>query len=541
MKRTKKIVSILLTLVMALAMSIPAFAEDNSASGGGPSETTYEMEGSLTNGSITIDNAVVGQTYSAYQILYLEKYDSEKNAYLYKANSKWENWLKNNEEAKQYVSFVSDKGQTEYVIWAKKDDNGIDTGMETFAKIAQAYATSSNSGISAVKEIKANRTTVTFSDLKLGYYLVDTSLGTLCSLNTTKPSVIINEKNTEPTIEKKVQEDSDKSWGDENTAQIGDTVEFKTTVHAKKGAQGYVVHDQMSEGLTLIKDVEADSENNISEIINIEVSVGDSTLTKGTDYNITYDVSCTDKDNKPAVCAFHITFEQAYLDKITGDTDIVIEYSAILNENAKISTDVNTNKTKLDYGSDAQGKPTDSTEWDETKTYTYKFQIVKTDAKNYLLDGAKFELYTAKTDGTKIPLVEVSTGNYRVATEAEKADQSFTSAEIVAKDGKAFVSGLDANTTYWLEETKAPDGYNKLAARVEVKILEANLEATFDLDETSETYNAWQSGGVHVTNYTGTELPSTGGIGTTVFYAVGVILALGAAVALVARRRMRTE
>ena len=121
-----------------------------------------------------------------------------------------------------------------------------------------------------------------------------------------------------------------------------------------------------------------------------------------------------------------------------------------------------------------------------------------------------------------------------MATGEEQKAEGFVSA--VIKAGKATVEGLDANTSYWLQETKAPAGYNILAKRVEVKIEEANLTTTMDGD-------VWETGdgGVQITNQTGTELPETGGMGTTLFYVVGGLLVVGAAVLLITRRRMSRE
>ena len=159
------------------------------------------------------------------------------------------------------------------------------------------------------------------------------------------------------------------------------------------------------------------------------------------------------------------------------------------------------------------------------------FDIIKTDSSMKVLNGAKFELYDAQTAGNKIDLVKVSDGVYRVATATEKNAEGFTSAVIEA--GKATVKGLDANTTYWLEETEAPAGYNKLAGRVEVKIENSNLTTNM----TGDTW-ATDNGGVQITNKTGTELPSTGGMGTTLFYTLGSILVLGAGILLVTKKRM---
>lgn len=479
--KMKKIASLLLALAMVFAMTVTAFAA---------------QEGTLSGGSITINDAVPGETYNIYQLLYLESYNANTKAYSYKANSAWETWLRTQTA---YVSF----DKQGYVTWVAGAD------AAAFAKLAQVQAakmTADGTVVAPAATEGAAYSTVTFTDLKLGYYLVDTSLGALCSLDTTNPSVTMEEKNEIPTIDKQVKEDSNGVWDDENTAQIGDTVEFKTTIHAKAGAQNYVLHDAMSEGLTLNPD-------------SISVAVGDRALTKGTDYRA---VTSGLTDN----CDFHIVFAQSFLDSISTATDIVVSYTAVLNEKAVISTGANTNKTKLGYGDKSE------TQWDETRTYTFKFDVVKTDSKKELLTGAKFELYDAKTGGSKIDLVKESDGTYRVATPAEKAAEGFVSAVIEA--GIATVKGLDANTTYWLEEIEAPAGFNKLAERVEVKIANDNLSTTFG---GSGAYEATM-GGVQITNKSGTELPSTGGMGTTIFYVIGSILVVAAGVLLVTRKRM---
>ena len=516
MKHTRKIASLLLALVMVFALATTAFAA---------------QEGTLTGGSITINNAVPGQDYKAYQILYLESYSHDENgnatgAYSYKANTAWENWLRTQTT---YVSFDSQG----YVTWVDKylvcsdshdhtdacyksySEDEQTARVAAFAKLAQVEASKMTADATATAPVAAEGETysiVEFTNLKLGYYMVDTTLGTLCSLDTTNPSVIMNEKNEVPVPEKTVKEDSTGIYGKSNTAQIGDTVEFKTTIHAKKGAQNYKLHDQMEAGLTLNKD-------------SIVVKVGDTVLTKDTDYTVAYDVTCEDAQGNDATCDFEITFTQSYLDTITAETNIVVTYTAVLNEKAEIADDTNDNDTVLDYGDNSRS------EWDKTTTKTFSFDIVKTDSNMKLLNGAKFELYDAQTAGNKIALVNVSDGVYRIATADEKSAEGFTSAVIEA--GRATVKGMDANTTYWLEETEAPAGYNKLAGRVEVKIENSNLSTTMN-GETWEQGN----GGVQITNKAGTELPSTGGIGTTIFYVMGSILVLGAAVLLVTKKRM---
>ena len=494
MKQLKKSVSFLLTLIMTFTLSITAFAA---------------AEGKLDGGSITINDAVPGGIYKIYQLLYLESYDPDggtdgKGAYAYKANSSWESWLK---EQTQYVK-IDSQG---YVTWV---DGAI---AADFAKAALAYAESQ--GISADGQETApaaasgnTYSTVTFNSLKLGYYLADTSVGTLCSLNTTNPNAEIKEKNDVPTIEKEVQEDSTGTWGEENTAQIGDTIAFKTVITAQPGAEEYILHDEMSDGLTLDPD-------------SIEAEADGISLTADDEFTV---VISGLGDN----CDFHVIFDQDYLDKIDAETIITVTYNAVLNGDAEISADPNTNKTKLNYGEDSRLETT----WDETKTYSFYFDIVKTKTDNKLLDGAKFELYDAKEGGNKILLVKDSGGTYRVATKEEQEASGFVSAEIEAANGRAAVKGLDADTTYWLEETQAPAGYNVLEERVKVAIEGENLSTTL-------TGDTWTDGdgGIHIVNETGALLPTTGGMGTTLFYIGGGALMAGAAVIFAIKKHKENE
>ena len=494
MKQLKKSVSFLLTLIMTFTLSITAFAT---------------AEGDLGGGSITINDAVPGGIYKIYQLLYLESYDPDggtdgKGAYAYKANSSWESWLK---EQTQYVK-IDSQG---YVTWV---DGAI---AADFAKAALAYAESQ--GISADGQETApaaasgnTYSTVTFNSLKLGYYLADTSVGTLCSLNTTNPNAEIKEKNDVPTIEKEVQEDSTGTWGEENTAQIGDTIAFKTVITAQPGAEEYILHDEMSDGLTLDPD-------------SIEAEVDGTSLTAGDEFTV---VTSGLGDN----CDFHVIFDQDYLDTINAETIITVTYNAVLNGDAEISADPNTNKTKLNYGEDSRLETT----WDETKTYSFYFDIVKTKTDNKLLDGAKFELYDAEEGGSRIPLVKNSDGTYRVATKEEQEAPGFVSAEIEAANGRAAVKGLDADTTYWLEETQAPAGYNVLEERVKVAIEGENLSTTL-------TGDTWTDGdgGIHIVNETGALLPTTGGMGTTLFYIGGGALMAGAAVIFAIKKHKENE
>ena len=476
MKLFKKLAGMLLAMIMVLSMSTVAFAAQGTND---------------NSGSITINNAEEGHTYNAYQILVLESYNTEAKAYSYKANSDWADWLKSQT---QYVS-IDAQG---YVTWVK------DADPAAFAKAALAYAEENK--ITPTDAKTADGTTVKFENLNLGYYLIDTTLGTLCSLDTAVSDVEMFEKNEQPPVKKEVKEDSTGNWGNENTAEIGQTVEFRSTIGAKPGAQGYVLHDVMSAGLTLNP-----------ESITVAEPAG---VTKGQDAsNGDYHVVTTGLSDG---CRFEVVFHQSYLDTITANTDIVVTYSAVVNENAQVSPSANPNKTTLKYGEDSKFETVPS----ETKTYTFKVDVVKTDEDNKVLDDAQFKLYDAKTGGNEIALVKVSDGVYRLAKDGETGVEYITTV-----NGQLEIKGFDANTNYYLEETKAPDGYNKLAERVEIAVKEANLNASVSND-------TWQSGGVHIVNKTGSLIPSTGGMGTTIFYIIGGVLVAAAGIFFVIRRRV---
>lgn len=483
MKHVKKLVSLLLAIIMVFAVATTTFAAGTN--------------------SITVNGAQKDETYKLYKMLDLSV-NEEKTAYSYTVNNEWNDFFTTG-AGKDYVD-IDTQG---YVTWKAGKNTASD--MEVFAKDAAAFA-SANSLTSVVDPITPTEDeAITFNNLDSGYYLITSTNGTLAIVDTTTTNSAANvyEKNADSTLDKKVQEDSQaeaegNGWGTGNSAQIGDTVYFQVSITLKKGAKNVVMHDKMGAGLTF------------SGADNVAIAG----LTKGTDYTV---VTTGLSDG----CVFEIRFTQTYLGNLADEANLIITYSAVLNENADI-TDGEKNDAKLTWGKNSY------TEWSETVTKTFMFDIIKTDSSKKVLNGAKFELYDAQTAGNKIDLVKGSDGVYRVATAAEKSAEGFTSAVIEA--GKATVKGLDANTTYWLEETEAPAGYNKLAGRVEVKIENSNLT-------TNMTGDIWGTGdgGVQITNNTGSLLPSTGGMGTTIFYVVGSILVIGAAVLLITRKRMSNK
>lgn len=478
MKLSRKILSLVLALVMVMGLAATAFAEEGG-------ETT-------TKGSITIENALSGETYHAYQILYLESYNAEKNIYAYKANPAWEEWLKEKPQ-RAYVS-VDPQG---YVTWVK------DADPADFAKAAKGQLSNKTPGGSVTATENGS---ATISDLELGYYLVDSTVGALCELNTTKPDVEITDKNTAPNIKKEVQEDSDEKWGDVNDADIGQDVNFKSTVSAKPGARKYVVHDKMDAALKF---------DGVTSI-----TAGDTTLTEGTDYTVVT-TGLTDD------CTFHIAFTETYLNSITADTDIVINYTAKLTSDAVAGTGY-VNETWLDYGDNQH------TERDTTTTYTWKLPIYKyhkAGETQKALAGAEFILYKGSEEENR-EYAQVTNGKLTGWTTTKTEATKLVSGD----DGMIAVEGLDADI-YYLEETKAPRGYNKLAGSVKVEISHTVSDEGAQMTHTlkQDTTDVEK---VEIENKSGTELPSTGGIGTTIFYVLGSILVIGAVVLLITKKRM---
>lgn len=466
MKALKKAMSVLVSLLMIFTFALPAFAAGATA-------------------SITISNAVQGETYKAYKLLDLESYDASNNLYVYKATAAWKEFFQTGAGA----SYITVDSQ-DYAVWkntASKDD----ANLKALIDAALAYAEDKNIAPTATQT--AGNTSVTFNNLDLGYYLVNSSVGTLCELNTVYQNLTIVDKNEKPDVDKNIVEGTGK--GTSNDVQIGDTVNYEVIVHAKKGAKNYVLHDTMSNGLTFNKD-----------------SVAIDGLTAGTDYTLVTD-SLSDS------CTFEIRFSDSYLKSLTGDTDITVTYTATLNENAVVKTDANTNKVMLKYGNNQ------STVEKETETYTYQLTVVKTNAdETKKLEGAIFKLSTDEAGNHPLKFKEKN-GQYVV-------DPNGVIETITTTDSGTFtIVGLDAKE-YYLTETVAPAGYNKLAAPIKLVVSKNNVTKDGEV-LTNDT--------LIVTNQSGATLPGTGGIGTTIFYVIGGLLMAAAAVLLITKKRMNGD
>ena len=243
-------------------------------------------------------------------------------------------------------------------------------------------------------------------------------------------------------------------------------------------------------------------------------------------------------------------FFSQYKDKV-GQTITVI-YTAVLNENAVVGMDPNTNEANVEFSNDPTTDTTDKSETDKVEVHTFDFTIFKYAIENTAetpLDGAQFELYTdeACTGENQIKLVKVDNSTWRVATED---DSTLTNTITTPDDGKVQIKGLAAGT-YYLKETAAPEGYHKLTAPIKVEII-----PTYDTDtdkltsyKVEYTYNGENgtsvssaigtSPEVKVENKDGTLLPDTGGMGTVIFTAVGIALIIGVGASFVVSRKKR--
>lgn len=478
MKKVKRVLALLAAFALVLAMAVPAWAEGNT-------------------GSITVEKAKAGETYSIYKIFDVVSYDTSvsPSKIVYKVTSEWKDFFAIGKAGAKYITLDKNNQVSKTSLDAS---NAAD-----FAKAAIEWANTKK--IKATASEVADEKGVTFTDVADGYYLVNTSLGALCSLNNvTGNNALVSEKNSVPSVEKKVKNGS--VYDDSNSAKIGDTVDYQTTITITGNVKNVVLHDKMEKGLTF--------DNNS---VKVKADNGD---VAGSNYTLT-------TSNLSDGCTFEIEFKDDYIANLPAGTQIIVTYSASLNENAVIGTTGNKNDTWLKYGNG--GSVTD-----ETKTCSYSFDLVKTDNSNKLLAGAQFELYTNKNCTDKVALVKVG-NDYRVASATEKATTNFTSAVIVSNDtSKITVNGLKGETSYWLKEIKAPEGYNELEEPYEFTMGANNMSATLNGTQ-------WGDGGVHVINNAGTVLPSTGGMGTTVFYVVGGGLMAVAVVLLVTKKRMENK
>ncbi len=331
-----------------------------------------------------------------------------------------------------------------------------------------------------------------FTGLADGYYYVKSTTGALVIIDSTQPAVSIKDKNTVPELDKTITSatsmDED---GKKALAQVGSTVNYSSTIKVGKGAINYVYHDKMDDGLTYNDDV--------------VVKIGD-TVVETTNY--TLDTATGD--------TFTVNFKNDYIKTLAVGTVLTITYSAVVNDDAITADSPLKNTAQVNYGDEGSDNHTLES---KAEVYEAKFTVTKNDGSSQPLEGAGFVI--KNSEGKYYKLTKDTTNGASVSWVDSIDDATeYTSDETGAVTP---FTGL-ANGTYTLVEKTVPVGYNGAA------------DSTFTVEEHAYTSaNLEQT--ATVVNNQGTELPSTGGIGTTIFYVIGGILLIGAAIILVARRK----
>lgn len=492
MKHARKLTSLLLALVMVFALAVTVAAD-----GADTAETA--------KGSITVDNPVAERTYTAYKIFDVV-YDGAKKHYSYTidggdSKSLWYDTVSDYATDANGLKLTQVGGTNTYVVTFDKDKFSAPAFADALKK-ALADGSVTDNGTPLVTE----GTSVSVKNLHLGYYFVTSTNGALCNLTTTNPDVTIHDKNDMPF--NKVD--------DKVSAEVGQTVNYVVTgkVPDYTGFKKYtyLITDTMSEGLTFQKDV--------------KVTVGTMDVTKA----CTIDYNVESNANKFTVSI--PVKDQNY----NFGAEIKVTYSALVNENAVAQ--ISKNSATLTYSNNPSTDEETTTNSVEETVYSSKIAIVKVEkvadgTTPRKLSGAQFVLYKkAPTDADPNAIQYYKKWDATATTKAVTWVNTIDEATTVEtdKNGEASFEGL-ADGTYYLVETKAPAGYNQLteAQKVEVHDGEHAGAAT---TATQLTVTAT------VENQAGTLLPSTGGMGTTIFYVLGAVLVVGAGVLLVTKKRM---
>lgn len=581
-KLVSRLMAVLMAMTMILTMSMTAFAAEAS------------------KGTLTVNNTVAGKTLDLYQIFTATK---NGNNVAYTLNSAYEGFFQSKiTDASTLKGEALSEKAYEYV----KDQVGTDgSNGAAFAKDIMGWILSASGETKTA--VESTHSTTTTADTKTvienliyGYYVVyplgatDTSTApgnetvkSVASLVDVTGDASINMKSNYPTVDKKIipaQSGSgikvdaivDGSWegthdmvlDDENDSEdtiaprgaadgkkaedfgIGDTVTYQLTskVPDMTGYNSYTFKfsDTLSKGLDL-KEV-------------LSVKVGNTTLKAGKTGTNTYALTY-DKTSRILTVTLN-DFYNSYKNH-TGET-ITVVYTATLNKDAVIGMNPNTNKAVVEYSNNPSTDKTGTSEPSTVDAHTFDFTIYKYYLKDQnnkedkiALEKAEFELYKGNTEGTaadeqaKVNIVDEGNGVYRQATADEAKAADFTSAKIVSDaDGKVLVKGLDAGI-YYLRETKAPEGYNKLLSDIKV-VIKADYDVktgkltSYSVDY---TYNGKTTNGTAITdkdshpvvaveNKTGAQLPSTGARTALLLTLAGVVLfAFMAASSIYSKRR----
>jgi len=505
----------------------------------GLAATTVATANAADNATLTVsttDAKFAGKTVNAYK-MFSATVSGDGKAVSYTLTDEWKPFFKNstasgltdvtdanvNDKANEYVSKLTGK-EKDLSAFAAKASNWAQTNNIT----ADATATVSKNAVTDGKY------TATFTNLDYGYYVVAVPGATVADTNSQyaalvrvhSTSVDAEIKGALPTVDKKVQVNG--TGKDATDAKIGDTLTFTltSTIPDMSAYNTYTFNfkDTLSKGLTF------------GQVTSVKV--GDTTLTKDTDYTVTTAPADSGKTLLTVAMKDFKTKQQANAGK-----KITVTYTATLNKDAVVGGAGNVNSATIQYSNNPSTNGTGESEPSKVRVFTYGFTVDKYTGKNYddtatRLAGAEFTL--AHKGGTAISFVKVAdsaTQNavYRVA----KADEAGATTTITTPaNGKVEFRGLE-NGEYTLTETKAPAGYNKLASAIGVKVdgqnngtdtTNATVTITYNNDNGNDYNQTASNGVIPVQNKSGAILPGTGGMGTIAFTVIGVlVIALGVA------------
>lgn len=506
MKRMKKIMALMLVAIMMMAMSVTAFAEEGATG-------THTLTVNVKSTSPAQD--LKGQTINLYKLFDVtESKSGETTNYAYTVNNTYKAALAS-------VLNISETSKDEKFAKAVADETAT---IQQFANDFTAKALTDNLGVTKTSgKIAESNTSYEFTGLDAGYYLVYVTGGKEIQ------SSLVTVDETTTTVNLKTEAPSITKTADKETAEIGKVVTYTVTgvIPDTTGYAEYVykIHDELSAGLDFVNDANGAALGTGATTVNVTVAFTEAGVT---DASTAPTEATLDTNNSKKMSLDLSTWVRANQEN-KGKT-FTVKYYAKVNKDAVVT---NNNKASLEYGNNTDD--TTTTTPSEAKTNTYPLDINKTKTgSDEKLAGAKFSLYTSVEDaknGENAIKVSGSNGNY-VVDPASTTTEFESVKSIEGKGYNLHINGLEAKD-YWLVETQAPEGFNKLTAPIKVTITKTgDAEWTVSKDGTVEDDKI-----IDVENSTGSLLPSTGGRGAIAFAVIAALLVFGVAVSFIRDKR----